>query len=125
MGCAAALATIEVIRRECLTKNALDRGAQLRLGLAGLLRHHNTIGHGPFSITGLGLMVGLVCPSVEVAAALRDACQHYGLLLMTAGGGQVLRFMPPLVVSTGEMDEALSAVERAFGQVLYARGRNR
>jgi 4-aminobutyrate aminotransferase-like enzyme len=115
IGCAAALETIRVIRDEQLVENALERGAQLRGELKRLIREH-----GEFSLTGLGMMVGLSCPSVEVASKIRVRAQELGLLLMTAGGGSVIRFMPPLTVTASEMASAAEIFVRATNSVMYA-----
>jgi acetylornithine/succinyldiaminopimelate/putrescine aminotransferase len=97
MGCAAALATLSVIKDENLLENATLRGVQLRSELESIATQAG------YAVSGLGLMLGLVCPSLAVAARIRQVCQENSLLLMTAGSGQVLRFMPPLVVSESEM----------------------
>lgn len=97
MGCAAALATLSVIKDENLLENATLRGVQLRSELESIATQSG------YAVSGLGLMLGLVCPSLAVAARIRQVCQENSLLLMTAGSGQVLRFMPPLVVSESEM----------------------
>lgn len=117
MGCAAALATLEVLSEERLVENAYHRGAQLRSGLRRVLSGHNL----PSSVrlTGLGMMVGLVCPSAEFATNLRLQALSRGLILMSAGGGQVIRFMPPLVVTREEVEEALGIMEQSLGHVLY------
>lgn len=117
VSCAAALATLEVLEKEGLVKNALDRGSQLRLGLQRIVSSHRS--DDGFSVSGLGMMLGLVCPSSEIADALLVSCRDKGLLLMTAGSGKVLRFMPPLVVSSEEMSEALAVMDRAMGDVIY------
>ena len=115
MGCAAAIETIRVIHDEDLVRNALERGAQLRGELKRLIRSREG-----FALSGLGMMVGLSCPSVETASLIRARAQALGLLLMTAGGGSVLRFMPPLTVSSAEMTEAATIFQRALNSVVYA-----
>lgn len=119
MGCAAAIETIRVIQDQRLVQNALERGAQLRGELKRMISVHDG-----FSITGLGMMVGLVCPSVEVASRIRARAQELGLLLMTAGGGSVLRFMPPLTVSSDEMAHAAKIFVCALNSVMYAHERS-
>lgn len=111
MGCAAALATLEVIKDESLLENATLRGVQLRAELENLAAHPG------YEVSGLGLMLGLSCPSADVASQIRSACQDNSLLLMTAGSGQVLRFMPPLVVSESEMALAVSILRHSVAQV--------
>jgi 4-aminobutyrate aminotransferase len=110
VGCAAALATIGLLR-DGLVENASRRGAQLRDGL-------DAVRHPAFVRTsGLGMMCGAVLASAEAAGAVRDGMQQRGVLVMTAGGGQVLRFMPPLVVSADEVQLALDAFAGAVGSL--------
>ena len=75
-------------------------------------------------VRGPGLMVGVELmtdgrPDPLRAAALVTHCREDGhLLLMTAGSdGNVVRWMPPLVVSEPEIDRALEAFEAALTNV--------
>lgn len=111
MGCAAAIATLSVIKDENLLENATLRGVQLRAELESLATRPG------FAVSGLGLMLGLVCPSASVASRVRQVCQENSLLLMTAGSGQVLRFMPPLVISESEMELAISILRHSVATV--------
>lgn len=55
-------------------------------------------------VRGMGLIIGV---ELDVSAsALVDACRNAGLLILTAGKGNVVRFVPPLVISEGELDRA-------------------
>ncbi|KAL6975565.1 acetylornithine transaminase [Sarracenia purpurea var. burkii] len=55
-------------------------------------------------IRGVGLIIGV---ELDVAASpLVDACRRSGLLILTAGKGNVVRLVPPLVVSEQELDRA-------------------
>ncbi len=118
IGCAAALATIDVLTEPGLLEHVRARGEQLRAGLRDQARAHPTIGH----VRGPGLMVGceLVdrrgAPDAARVAAVADHCRREGrLLLMSAGtAGNVLRWMPPLVVSEAEIDRGLAAFEAAL-----------
>lgn len=113
IGCAAALATIEVLTAPGFLENVRARGDQLRAGLRALAADHPTIA----DVRGPGLMVGceLVdasgAPDAARVAAVTAHCRDHGrLLLMNAGtAGNVLRWMPPLVVSESEIDQALAA----------------
>lgn len=53
-------------------------------------------------VRGMGLIIGV---ELDVSAsALVDACRNAGLLILTAGKGNVVRLVPPLVISEGELD---------------------
>jgi 4-aminobutyrate aminotransferase len=114
IGCAAALATIEVITEPGFLDNVDARGRQLMDGLSDLQRSQP----GWRQVRGVGLMVATVFDDPARVAAVMQHCLHEGrLILMSAGtDGTVLRWMPPLVVTSAEIDEAL----HAFGAALKA-----
>ena len=121
MGCAAALATIDVLTGPGFLEAVNERGGQLRAGLADLQRRHPVIRE----VRGLGLMIGVELydtesgsPAGARVAAVLEHCRRDGrVLLMNAGTwGNIVRFMPPLVVTEEEIDLALGA----FGAALDA-----
>ena len=107
LACAAALATLETIEKEDLLGNAVRMGARFMDGLKALAPKHACIQ----SVRGVGLMVGLVLnvPAKPVEAKLRE-----NGLLCIATGDHVLRFVPPLVVSPAQIDQALAILDRAL-----------
>ncbi|CAK9169743.1 unnamed protein product [Ilex paraguariensis] len=55
-------------------------------------------------VRGLGLIIGI---ELDVSASpLVDACRQSGLLVLTAGKGNVVRLVPPLIISEQELDRA-------------------
>ncbi|KAA8540528.1 hypothetical protein F0562_024553 [Nyssa sinensis] len=55
-------------------------------------------------VRGLGLIIGI---ELDVSASpLVDACRNSGLLILTAGKGNVVRLVPPLIISEQELDHA-------------------
>jgi 4-aminobutyrate aminotransferase len=120
IGCAAALATIDVITQDGFMQNVTARGDQLTTGLQSLQKHDD----GATAVTGRGLMLGVAFTDPEtgvpagdrVAAILAHCRQQGNLLLMNAGSyGEVVRWMPPLVVTQAEIDTALEAFGHALG----------
>ena len=107
LACAAALATLETIEKEDLLGNAVRMGARFMDGLKALAPKHACIQ----SVRGVGLMVGLVLnvPAKPVEAKLRE-----NGLLCIATGDHVLRFVPPLVVSPAQIDQALALLDRTL-----------
>ena len=110
VACAAALATLDVIRDEGLVENARARGAELRDGLRKTAADNPIID----DVRGLGLMVGNEFATAEGApdAAAARRAQHAagerGLLLLTCGAwGNVVRMIPPLVVTAEQVQEAV------------------
>ena len=61
---------------------------------------------------GLGLMIGVEVKGEKTNRELAAALIDNGLLCLTAGAG--LRFLPPLVITKEEMDEALSILQRTL-----------
>ena len=114
MGCAAALATIEIMSDPAFLENVNARGEQLQAGIRELQREHDVIAQ----VRGLGLMVGTEFTDAARVAAITKHCFEEGrLILMNAGTyGRTLRWMPPLVVNEREIDLALAA----FGAALKA-----
>ena len=112
LGCAAALATIEVLTEPGFLDNVQARGDQLHAGLRELQADDGAI----LQVRGLGLMVGTELADAErVAAVQLHAFEEGKVILMNAGTyGRTLRWMPPLVVSETEIDQALAAFAAAL-----------
>ena len=118
IGCAAALATIDVILDELLVLRAAARGQQLIDGLRALQSRHTGLG----DVRGLGLMVAAELtradgsPDAARTTAVLEHCvrEHHVVLMSCGADANVVRFMPPLVVSEAEVDEALAAFDAAL-----------
>jgi 4-aminobutyrate aminotransferase len=120
VACAAAVATIQVLRDEGLIDHAREMGRVLVGGLRHFQEEHPEIG----DVRGLGLMVATEFtrpdgePWGERAGAVAKACHERGLMLLTCGAyGQVIRWISPLVVHTGQLQEALSIFDEALKAV--------
>jgi 4-aminobutyrate aminotransferase len=111
VACAAALATLDVIQEEGLVANAAEQGLRLRDGLQKVAAEQPAIA----DVRGLGLMVGNEfctpdgAPDAAAAARAHAAAAEKGLLLLTCGPhGNVVRMIPPLVVTAQQVDEAVA-----------------
>ena len=113
IGCAAALATIEVMTAEGFMDNVNARGEQLRTGLQ---QFRSDAGNGIVDVRGLGLMNGVqFADPARVSAVAKHCLEESHLILMNAGTyGTTLRLMPPLVVTADEVDTALAAIGAAL-----------
>jgi len=112
---AAALATVQTLQEEHLVENAAERGQQLMLGLRNLAAKTDLIG----DVRGRGLMVGVEFGGKSRAKAVQDGCLKRNLLLLTCGTYEnVIRWIPPLVVTAGQIDDALEI----FGSALAEAG---
>ncbi len=121
VACAAAVATIRVIREEGLLENAQRMGALLMERLRELQAEFPVIG----DVRGLGLMVGTEftapdgSPATDLAKAVVKGCLKRRLLLLTCGSwDNTVRWIPPLVVTQEQMEEALAAFRDALEEVV-------
>lgn len=112
IGCAAAIATIDVLTEPGFLANVEARGEQLRAGLRGLAAEDGGI----VDVRGPGLMVASeLADPARVAAVIKHCLDDSHLILMNAGTfGTVIRWMPPLVASEAEVDTALDAFAKAL-----------
>jgi 4-aminobutyrate aminotransferase len=122
---AAGVATLQAIREEKMIENAHERGVQLMTGLRHLQEEYPPIGE----VRGLGLMLGCEFrtpqrqPDKGTAKAVVHACQERRLMLLTCGPwDNTIRWIPPLVVSAGQIEEGLGIFAEALGEVV-GRGR--
>jgi 4-aminobutyrate aminotransferase / (S)-3-amino-2-methylpropionate transaminase / 5-aminovalerate transaminase len=119
VACAAALGAIETMSKEDLPTVARRIGEVMLPRLRGLARTNPVIG----DVRGRGAMVaielvrpGTIEPDAAAAARLASSCHQAGLLVLTCGTfGNVLRFLPPLVIGEALLDEGLSILEEALG----------
>ena len=117
VACAAAVATIAVLREEQLVENSAAMGGVLMAGLRQLQEEHAEIG----DVRGLGLMVATEFtnpsgePWTERAKAVTRRALDEGLLLLTCGSyDNTVRWIPPLVVNEAQIKDALRMFETAL-----------
>ncbi len=121
IACAAALAAIEIIESEKLVERARHLEKILFASLCDIQKKHPEIGE----IRGRGAMVaielvkaGTKDPNPELMAKVIKYCQGKGVLILTAGSyGNVIRFLPPLVITDELLKDALSVLAEAFDSV--------
>lgn len=114
LACAAGLAVMRAFEEDGVQSNVAARGEQLQAGLRSLQSKLGCISE----VRGWGLIVGLELSEASgiSGAQLCNAALQAGLLTVPAGP-RVLRFVPPLVVSEEEVDEALQIIEGALVQL--------
>ncbi|MBP9115964.1 MAG: aminotransferase class III-fold pyridoxal phosphate-dependent enzyme [Acidimicrobiia bacterium] len=118
IGCAAALATIEVMNTEGFMQNVRDRGVQLRNGLSTLAEKYSIID----DVRGFGLMVAAEFndpngkpDNVRCSDVINHCMQESKVLMMNAGVyGNIIRFMPPLIINEDEINTVIKAVTKAL-----------
>ncbi|WP_067488313.1 aspartate aminotransferase family protein [Actinomadura hibisca] len=121
IACAAALATLEVIQDESLVANSAEMGARLHEGLRKVTADHPVVG----DVRGRGLMQAAEFtgpdgePDTATALRAHRAAVERGLLLLTCGPyGNVVRMIPPLVVTAAQIDEALELWSAAMAEAV-------
>lgn len=112
IGCAAALATIEVLQEPGFLDNVKTRGDHLIDALRDLQQLDQALMH----VRGRGLMVATEFDTPERAQAVVDHClREHNVILMIAGTvGRTIRWSPPLIVTQAEIDEAVAAFAAAI-----------
>jgi 4-aminobutyrate aminotransferase len=118
--CAAALATIDLVEREYCA-NAAKVGAYFMKRLHEFAEKFAVVGE----VRGKGLMIGIELvkdraskePARKLCDALITRAYHNGLILLSCGQSTV-RFMPPLVIDEGDVDEAIALLDQSLLEVL-------
>ena len=117
VACAAGVATIRAMQEDRLVENAAKLGGVLKSELAAVQTRHPSIG----DVRGLGLMVGVELlredggPDAALTKRVLAGCRERGLLLLNCGPyDNVVRFIPPLVVSEDQVRQAVRVFEEAL-----------
>jgi 4-aminobutyrate aminotransferase/(S)-3-amino-2-methylpropionate transaminase len=118
VACAAALASIATMRESNLAGAALAIEGAMLPRLRALAARHPSIG----DVRGRGAMLavelvrpGTSEPDPELTGRLARACHARGVVVLTAGTwGNVLRFLPPLVIGQDLLADALDVLDEAF-----------
>jgi 4-aminobutyrate aminotransferase/(S)-3-amino-2-methylpropionate transaminase len=118
VACAAALATIRTMRERDLAGAARAIEATMLPRLRALQERTGVIG----DVRGRGAMLaveivrpGTTEPDAELTGRIARACHAQGVIVLTAGTfGNVLRFLPPLVIGQDLLIEALDVLDAAF-----------
>ncbi|WP_407561516.1 4-aminobutyrate--2-oxoglutarate transaminase [Streptomyces sp. 184] len=120
VACAAALGAIETMRELDLNAKARRIEEIMKGRLTALKEKHDAIG----DVRGRGAMLaielvkpGTKDPDPQLTAAVAKACHAEGLLLLTTGTyGNVVRFLPPLVIGEDLLAEGLDILEGALSR---------
>lgn len=110
--CHAAEAVVDIITEEGFLEDVTRKGEKLRAGL------ESALGSNPHvkQVRGLGLIVGV---QLDVPAGdLCKKCWDAGLIVITAGKGDVVRLVPPLVVSDADIDLCIEMLSSIANEVL-------
>ncbi|WP_417532031.1 4-aminobutyrate--2-oxoglutarate transaminase [Marinobacter lipolyticus] len=124
IGCAAALAVLDVIKEEQLCERALHVGDRIVERLRSLqTRYPQTIGN----IRNLGAMIAMELvrdgdvnqPNAELTKALVGEAAKQGLILLSCGiRGNVIRFLPALTITDALISESMDLLEQTFDALM-------
>ena len=109
LACRAALAVLEALENEGVLENCRRSGAHLGQRLEALAAARNDI----VEVRGRGLMMGMEL--TRAARPVVEAALEAGVVV-NATAHSVVRFLPPLTVTTTEIDEGLEVVERCLNE---------
>ncbi len=109
LGCAAGLATLEVIEEERLLQRSTDLGARALAQLGAMKARQTRVAQ----VRGIGLLMGVEMASPALAEDVLYRCLAKGLSFKV-GQGNVINLSPPLVIDESDLDRALVIVEESI-----------
>ncbi len=124
LGCAAALANLEIIEREGLTANAAETGVYLQQAMTRAFGDHPIVGN----VRGVGMLAALEFassptrrepfdPALKVGARIAAAALDENLIARAMPQGDILGFAPPLITTRDQVDEIVDRARRAVDRV--------
>lgn len=122
VACAAARAVLKVIREDNAMDNVRTVGSQLTQGLQQLKDRYPIIG----DVRGRGFMQAIELvkdrdtkePAPEATAAVFEHTRKHGLIMSKSGAFKnVLRMVPPLCLSTEDVEPVLEALDKSFADL--------
>jgi 4-aminobutyrate aminotransferase len=122
VACAAGVATIRAMREEKMLENASERGVQLMTGLRKLQEEYSRIG----DVRGKGLMIGTEFmldgrpdKAKPLVKEIIHAAEENNLLLLSCGTyDNTIRWIPPLNVTSEQINDGLAIFSQALKEVL-------
>jgi len=127
IGCAAALAVLDVLESERLCERAETVGQILRARLAAFAARDDLAPIGP--ARGLGAMIGFdvlasregaACDPARVKAICAKALEHGVIILSCGANGEAIRLLPPLTIDEATLEEGLAGLEAALRDIVAA-----
>lgn len=109
LGCAAGLATLEVIEDERLLQRSTDLGARALAQLRAMQARQTRVAE----VRGIGLLMGVELDSAAFAEDVLYRCLANGLSFKV-GQGNVINLAPPLVIEEADLERALAIVDQSI-----------
>jgi 4-aminobutyrate aminotransferase len=124
ISCASALATISLLE-DGLMENSASMGEYMLKQIRSMMKSHRLFG----DVRGKGLMIGIEIVKDRETKGYHPAARNSIIqeafkdgLIMLGCGPSVLRFMPPLVVTKKQIDDALTIFDKAVSRVEARKG---
>ncbi|KAG6416828.1 hypothetical protein SASPL_124269 [Salvia splendens] len=106
--CSAAITVLDKISDPSFLGSVTEKGQYFKDLLVSSIGGNSHVKE----VRGFGLIIGI---DLDVSASpLVEACQQSGLLVLTAGKGNVVRIVPPLIISMEEVDKAVGILKKCF-----------
>lgn len=108
--CHAATTVFDIINQPDFLASVSEKGERLRAGLEKACSHNKHVK----DVRGTGLLVGieLDCP----AGPVTEVARSMGVLVITAGAGNIIRMVPPLVLTNDDIDQSIAVLAKAIDQ---------
>jgi len=101
---------------DTLMKNVRRKGEQINAFLKGIASTYS--GH-PLEVRGKGMIQALDMKDGEKAKKIQTLCFDKGMLVGPCGtGGQVLKLIPPLIITDEDLSEGLNILKEAISEVM-------
>lgn len=122
VACAAALAVLDVIEEENLVNRAAEIGARMMTVFNSWKEKYELVG----DVRGIGAMTAIELvkdretkePATEEVKAIMKETHSKGVITISAGiYSNVLRFLPPLVITDEQLEEGLTILEAAIAKL--------
>ncbi|NWK71169.1 4-aminobutyrate--2-oxoglutarate transaminase [Bacillus paramycoides] len=122
VACAAALAVLDVIEEENLVKRAIEIGERMMAVFNSWKDKYEVVG----DVRGIGAMTAIELvkdketkePATEEVKAIMQETHSKGVITISAGiYSNVLRFLPPLVITDEQLEEGLTIIEAAIAKL--------
>lgn len=112
VGCAAGLATLDVIEREGLVARSREKGAWFVAELKKLQPKHACIKQ----VRGVGMQMALELTSSDLAEALMYACLDRGMSFKVSSG-TVITLTPPLTITDAELVRSIEIIDASLTEI--------
>ena len=114
LACAAAKAVLDVIGNDSFLMHVEDIGLYFQSQLSALKDKYDSL---ILSIRGKGLLLGAELNNVDYVRDIVNKCLEQGLII-NCTAGNILRFVPPLIINKKEVDECIGILDNVFSQYI-------